>query len=189
MPNSRHIMLDIETLGTGSSSIILSIGAVKFTSREILNTLHLVIDPESSEQYGLKMDASTVMWWMGFERDAARKSLMEHMGQSKLDLGSALEGFNLWYHADEEGNYSQQDIPVWGNGAAFDNVILRTSYEKAGIQPPWQFWNDRCYRTLKNLFPEIRPDEREGLHHNALHDALYQTKHLQKIMQYRIGEG
>jgi hypothetical protein len=40
---------------------------------------------------------------------------------------------------------------VWGNGATFDNVILRASYERELIPCLWHFWNDRDVRTIVEL--------------------------------------
>ena len=84
----------------------------------------------------------------------------------------ALDGFAMWL--------GDQNALVWGNGAAFDNVILRRAFERLGLDTPWSHWNDRCYRTIKNLAPAIVL-ERFGAHHSALDDAVSQTLHLQRI--------
>jgi len=47
---------------------------------------------------------------------------------------------------------------------------------------PWTPWMDRCYRTMKELI-QMPFDERSGSYHNALDDAMYQTKHLLKILK------
>jgi exodeoxyribonuclease VIII len=41
----------------------------------------------------------------------------------------------------------------------------------------WEFWKDRCYRTIKNCYPDV-PFDRRGTHHNALDDARSQALHL-----------
>lgn len=43
------------------------------------------------------------------------------------------------------------------------------------LELPWKFWNDRCYRTVSAGFPRR---QQTGTHHNALDDAISQTKHL-----------
>jgi len=50
------------------------------------------------------------------------------------------------------------------------------------MERPWYFWNDRCYRTMKSLYPQI-PMERDGVHHNALDDAISQARHLMAILK------
>lgn len=73
-------------------------------------------------------------------------------------------------------------VRIWGNGADFDNVILASVYKRIGMEQPWLYRNNRCYRTLKALHPEI-PIERVGTHHNAVDDAESQARHLLAIMR------
>ena len=171
----NHIMLDLETLATSSNALILSIGAVKFDpmSDEISEKFHVGVDLGSLplNSYGLDIEAATVLWWLDAQRAAGREALE---AVPKTDLASALEGFGMWIG---------DNARVWGNGASFDNVILRNAYLKLGLVCPWDFWNDRCYRTLKNLAPELKAN-RIGSHHSALDDALTQVSHLQKLVSY-----
>lgn len=167
--DGTHIMVDLETLGTGNDALILSIGAVKFTPTEIVDSFHVGIDPVSAQQAGLKIDAATVMWWFDPERAAAREALL---GLERVDLGSALLGFRDWCGDD--------DVTLWGNGATFDNVILRGAFAAMRFEYPAKFWNDLCFRTLKRLAPDVKV-EREGTHHDALDDATYQARLWQAI--------
>ena len=67
------------------------------------------------------------------------------------------------------------------NGAAFDNVILASAYRRNGTRQPWQFLNDRCYRTMKAQYPAVKM-QRNGTHHNAVDDAESQARHLIAMM-------
>lgn len=169
-----HVMIDLETLSTANNALILSIGAVKFVEDGILDRFHVVIHPGDAQNYNLHIDADTVLWWMALDRQTAREQLLKSLEPDgdAVDLYSALDGFTQWF-----GNDS---MPVWGNGATFDNVILRNAFKAANVQCPWKFWDDRCYRTMKNHAPGIEL-ERKGTHHNALDDATYQAEHLMKI--------
>jgi exodeoxyribonuclease VIII len=164
------IMLDIETLGTRPNSVITSIGAVKFGNNEILDEFYTRVDAESCARLGLKMEVSTVMWWLQQE-DAPRLEIT----RSGKDICDALEEFKEWV--------TDADAEMWGNGAAFDNVLLASAYDAYGASLPWKFTNDRCYRTVKNLFPNIRMN-RNGEHHNALDDARDQAIHLMSILAF-----
>lgn len=164
-----NVMIDAETLGVGNSPVLLSLGAAKFNGTEILDSFHVAIDPASCQAVGLKIDAGTVMWWMHNDRGAAREALA---ALAAVDIGSALMGFADWFGPEE--------LPVWGNGATADNVWLRNAYELMHMPCPWSFWNDRCYRTMKNIAPHV-PFVRSGTHHDALDDAITQAKHLQAI--------
>lgn len=171
---SKHVMVDLETFGTKHDAVIVALGAIKFDPSDefdIPNKFYCTIDPSSCEAYGLSLEANTVMWWMDSARDVPRKALL---GGDKLDLASALEGFSMWFGAES--------LPVWGNGATFDNVILRSAYNAVGIPCPWKFWHDRCFRTFKNLAPAILPKAEAA--HNALDDAVAQTEQLLEVAKH-----
>lgn len=165
-----NVMVDLETLGNGNSAVIVSIGAVKFDVLTGLSedTFYAVVDPETCVSAGMQMDASTVVWWMS-QSDSARSMFQD---ASKVSLMDALLRFSAWFPTG---------ACLWGNGATFDNIILRSAYQLTGNKTPWDFWNDRCYRTLKNLNPNIK-HERTGTHHNALDDAIFQAEHAVKIL-------
>jgi len=169
----RHAMLDIETLGKGNNAAILSIGATIFNpfTDDIYDTFYVAVDPESCQQLGLTLDASTVMWWMDDARSIARSNMLK---EERVDLPSALYGFTDWL---------REDMPVWGNGATFDNVIITSAFNACRLEKPWKFWNDKCYRTLKGLAPEVKL-QRVGTYHNALDDAISQTKHMQAVVRH-----
>ena len=80
---------------------------------------------------------------------------------------------------------TQKDLKVWGNGANFDNVILDNLYKKLGIKTPWEWWNDRCYRTVKGMFKDVKANKFVGVGHKAIDDAVHQVKHLQKILKLK----
>lgn len=169
-----HVMLDLETFGTGNDAVIVAIGAAKFdpnTLTRVDDSIYITIDPESCMNYGLKVDASTIMWWMHEDR---AQPLRDWYATNRIDLGSALDAFAMWMGAD---------LPVWGNGAAFDNVILRSAYKATGLTAPWSFYNDRCYRTMKNIGKGVEI-KRVGTHHNAVDDSITQAQHLQDIVAH-----
>lgn len=73
MNTGTNIMLDLETLGNRSGAVIVAIGAVEFHGGEIIKEFYQRVDAESCVALGLKMDVSTVMWWLGqMRRQAAR---------------------------------------------------------------------------------------------------------------------
>lgn len=166
-----HIMLDLETWGTGNNAVIISIGACKFTTDEIIDNFHVAVDPKSCQAHGLEIDPETILWWLDPERDEARRNWL---AQERIDIGSALLGFQMWC------GESRTAVAIWGNGSTFDNIILRSAYAATGLEYPFRFWQDHCYRTMKQLTPDCAI-VREGTHHNALDDAISQAKHLQMI--------
>jgi inhibitor of KinA sporulation pathway (predicted exonuclease) len=74
-------------------------------------------------------------------------------------------------------------VSIWGNGANFDNPLLACAYEAVDVKPYYKFWNERCYRTVKNQYPDIKL-ERTGTYHNALDDARSQAEQIcQKLVR------
>lgn len=163
----RQIMLDLETMGTAPGSAIVQIGAVDFSIYKIGEPFSVNIDLASCVNAGLRIDPKTVMWWMS-QSDEARKSLMVDCVQ----LREALASFADWIGSDT--------VAVWGDGAAFDNVLLSSAFRAARMPVPWHYANDRCYRTLKNLFPVERI--LSACPHNATLDAIAQANHVQAII-------
>lgn len=169
-------MIDIETLGTSHNALILSIGAVQFNDHGTYGEVYLEIDPASANEAGLKIDPMTVLWWMK-QSDEAR-SKITHM-HAPMPLRDALQSLAAWMDKVEPEFNARQ---VWGNASTFDNVILGNAFKAVGLKQPWPFWGDRCYRTLKNLVPQI-PYERTGTAHAALDDARSQARHAAAILQ------
>jgi exodeoxyribonuclease VIII len=162
-------MIDLETLSSRPNAVITSIGAVAFNpeTSTIGGSFKVNVDPESGEKLGLHISAKTVVWWLQ-QSEQARMAMLS----DPKPLPEALKLLNAWIRLN-----AGDDATVWGNGATFDNVVISSNYEAAGVYRPWRFKNDWCYRTVKGLYPEVRL-ERTGTHHDALDDAMTQTKHL-----------
>lgn len=175
------IMIDLETMGTGPNAAIIAIGAVEFDieKNKLGERFYRVVDLTSSARQGGVMDASTVLWWM--KQDESARSQFEQEG---TPIGGALCGFVGWLY---DNGRTAETLRMWGNGAGFDNVILSTAYERHSegcASAPWAFYNNRCYRTMKAMFPQVALPERKGVKHNALDDAVFQAEHLLLIMQH-----
>lgn len=181
-----HVMVDIETLGTGNNALPISIGAVKFTKDTVLDKFEVGIDPDDAQRFGRTITGGTVMWWFDPARDEARKRIFE---MPKVDLTSALQGFADWCSMPTADYVSgEEDIlnlgSLWGNGAIFDNVILENAAAATHTDWPFKFRRNECYRTMKNRNPDVE-FTRVGVHHSAVDDALSQAYHLQRICAVR----
>ena len=169
----NHIMLDLETMGTGPNAAIVAIGAVEFeltkTGGQLGDSFYQCISLESAMAAGGQVDASTVLWWLK-QSDAARAMF----AQPAVSDYEALVTFAEWMAKRGE----TKNVRVWGNGASFDNVILASAYRRTGLQLPWNSFNDRCYRTVKSMHPAAPAIQRTGTHHNAKDDAINQANHL-----------
>lgn len=167
----NNIMLDLETFGNKPGCVIVAIGAVRFGGGELGEEFYQRIEAESCVRAGLKLDVATVLWWMK-QSDEARAEL----NKPGSLIGDALLDFNDYAHS------SGRKLLVWGNGSDFDNIILASAYEACNQPLPWKFWDNRCYRTVKNLHPEIKLEISADKKHNALEDAKAQALHLMQML-------
>jgi DNA polymerase III epsilon subunit-like protein len=182
----QHVMVDLETMDSSPTAAIAAIGAVymDLNTGELGKTFYEKVDLQSSMDLGLTVSADTIQWWLK-QNDAARFE----MTQSGESIMRALNRFSdfiggkwVFDETDGIGSFVPSDVRVWGNGASFDNAVLANAYAKCGKSRPWQYYNDRCYRTIKNMYPHVVL-ERSGTHHNALDDAISQAKHLVNIIK------
>jgi len=176
-PKTVDLMIDIETMGNTPGCAILSIGAVFIKDGNLAEEFYQKIDLESCMDVGLKMDASTVLWWMK-QSDEARAHITDDEG---LELGVVLHMFLKWINTCME---SATELNVWGNGASFDVVLMEEAFRKTHINIPWEFWGHRCFRTLKNLCPSVPKPVFTGTKHHALDDAKWQALHMIAILEH-----
>lgn len=174
----NNFMVDIETLGTGTNAVILSIGAVGLSLGGNMVEFNEIIDPNSLPRDKFSIDFDTVRWWM-LNSEVARKRICEASYGTPANV--ALEQFCKWV----KRYFDCDKVKVWGNGASFDQPILNNAFRAFGIATPWKFWNERCYRTFKALYPDIKADPRpdDNVVHDALDDARTQFGHLMLLMQ------
>lgn len=163
-----NVMLDIETYSQRKTAAIASIGAVKFTEKEILDKFYVNVNPISCKEYGLHFQKETLEWWS--QQD---KAVRDALKVDQKSLPESLELFSEWF--------GSKSLPTWGNGSSFDNVIVEHAYQTVGQKTPWHFRDERCFRTISALFGISHQNNRTGNLHNALDDALSQTYTLQKL--------
>ncbi|HCO8302788.1 TPA: 3'-5' exoribonuclease, partial [Escherichia coli] len=177
----HHLMIDLETMGKNPDAPIISLGAIFFDPQtgEMGPEFSKTIDLDTA---GGVIDRDVIKWWLKQSREAQSAILTD-----EIPLDDALLQLREFIDENSCGFY----VRVWGNGANFDNVILRRSYERQGIPCPWRYCNDRDVRTIVELGNSIGFDARmdipfEGERHNALDDARYQAKYVSAIWQKLI---
>ena len=184
MHNQVHVMLDIETLGTGSNAAIVSIGACLFTLQDgpdESNTFYQRIDLRSCLDAGMDVDARTVLWWL----EGSPGALVELTGrEDRAEVRAALMAFKHWV---------PKDALVYSNGPSFDAKTLSTAMENLGVKPI-EFWRERDHRTaLDFLSVRCEKSPQEGRRflkgelgpkpHHALADAVRQAMELHSLFK------
>lgn len=169
------VMTDLETLGTAPGCKLLSIGAAVFSRDGVTDKFYVKI--RRSGQAALTESQDTLTWWAAQSEEARNEALGD--SPDRMPLPVALMTFAGWLR-DVAG---AGRVRIWGNGADFDQPILAAAYREYGLEIPWEFYNSRCYRTLRAVVPQVEYN-RIGTAHNALDDAVSQAQHAASILAY-----
>jgi len=176
-PGEKPIVVDLETLGTKPNSGILAIGA---TTLDYKYTFYRTIKKSSLDFYHFGWSADTMKWW--HDQPA---HVREEAFNGTTPIRQALREFQDWLYT-----VCKDKAPlIIGNGAAFDNVILKHAYDKVDLTVPWSYKNDFCYRTLRKVLGDrIKEPEFVGDKHNALSDAIHEAKILNLMLEKLYGK-
>lgn len=163
----KHVMIDIETLGTSPGSVVVSVGACRFDETGIATErFYRPIDVFDSLMAGLTTDPATVGWWR-MQEPAAKAALVpgRPLRETLTDLMRYLQAVEETY--------------VWAKGPDFDLVMLAAAYRALNMKQPWHYRRTRDVRTILALAGAVEPVALPGgeklLAHHALSDALYQA--------------
>lgn len=174
----KHILIDIESLGTNYYSPVLSIGAVEFKPEEnqsLGKEFYQVVSLSDSMSSAI-VSADTLKWWMQ-QSDKAREVFKE--------AGQPLQSVLLMLSQFITQTANGEDFRVWSKGK-LDFDILETNFKLCAVTIPWKYNQIRDSRTfieeLKDYCPcfqEINDNE-----HNALSDATFEALNIMHIMSY-----
>lgn len=170
----KRIMIDVETLGLSVDSPIFEIGVVTFSQEDgIIETLHLHLDlMDVMFETGFVAEKGTLEWW--------RKQAYKPNGKrNRLPLKRSLKALTDFME-------SHKPHEVWANSPAFDLILLKEHYKAIGEKEPWEYRQERDYRTIRRLAEElglpIQKHDAEEPSHNARDDALGQSHSLLKTL-------
>ena len=163
-----HVMVDIETLDTVPSAVILSIGACLIPR----TSCQFYVECDTIVGQGIRTTSqSTIDWW------AEQPSDLKPNGHTLLI--DSLNMFSKWI-----AQLPGRPI-IWAKGIDFDCAILANAYRMYNLSVPWKYNDVRDFRTLKKVFisalGDSIPENRQA--HNALADAKYQADVLEMIIK------
>lgn len=174
------VVVDLEALGLKTYSPLLTIGACAIdleTGDELHFDQHILLDDEDV----LQADPQTLLWWLA-QSDAARMAIVNGQ-KTAATFPEALEHFSSWLNALPTAAWT-----IWGNNADFDLGKLKYQADKIDASVPWNYRQERCYRTLNATYGHLITQAEdaelgEGLiHHVALDDAVYEARRLRLIL-------
>jgi exodeoxyribonuclease VIII len=164
------LMIDLEGLGTGPDTTILTIAAQSF---DPLGTgyhqrhYYARIDLESQSARSIQQD--TIDWW-ATQPAAARDEAFNEADRIPLDQA-----------LDELGKLIWQSKRIWAQGPTYDMNILEHAYKSYSKPLPWLFYVVRDSRTVFGLWPEL---PKPPTSHHALEDCRRQIAMLQTTLQH-----
>lgn len=179
----NNLMVDLETMGNKPNAPIVAIGAVFFepTTGELGQQFYTAVNLASDMAAGAVPSGDTINWWL-MQSSEARAAITT---DAAITINVAICELSAFVRQHGE---DPKYLKVWGNGASFDNVILRSAYERCGLPPCWNWFNDLDVRTIVNLGRLIGFDPKRDLpfngdRHNALADAIHQAQYVSAIHQ------
>ena len=168
---ASHLMVDLETLDTASSGVILTLGAVKFDPYDLQephSPLYFRISVDEQNALGRTVSESTLEWW-GKQDAAIFEEAMSD--DDRISVSSALAQLNKHVVGVDK---------IWAQGVLFDIGMLEHLYKQMGQPVPWNFWQIRDSRTIMDLGDSsAKTGNKEA--HNALADAYSQAVAVQQI--------
>jgi len=138
----KHIMIDLETLGTHPNSVIVQIGAVVFDPERgaVGYEFSENVDIQSCLDLGLECDGPTLEWWFG--RPSDERTFLDQP-KSVDDVFCA---FGSWLQSME---HDPSKIIGWSD--QMDWSILRTIAKRLWHDDYIHYKNMRCTRTLYDV--------------------------------------
>lgn len=168
------MMVDLETFGSKSFSVIISICAINCNLKTgaIGKIFKRNISLDSCLSAGLKIQAETLLWWLN-QKPKTLKSCLEN----SIPLKQALMEFDNYFCSLEN-----PQIKIWGNSNKFDLGLLENAYDSVGLIKPWMFRKERDMRTLISDHEEIKSNHvYTGDLHDPVHDCLNQIQICHKV--------
>jgi len=180
----KHLMVDIETLGTRPGKIILSVGAVFFdlATGETGNQFYYKINLIDSINHGFTIDTDTVGWWAAQKPEALKEALSGIYNKNNT-IHKFVNAFSRWIVSSSD----PADIEVWGNSARFDLGMLEPYFEAVKQDFPWRHYKERDVRTLVAFREDIKlkhitNEAGENITtHNPVEDCFSQIRYCSEI--------
>lgn len=172
---AKHLMLDLETLGTCPGSVVTQVALLEFdpfSPLEFGRSMQIWLN--ITDQKGLVIDSSTLHWWTQQNPAAIRRLIRpDKEGLTALQMYDVMHEF---YRDLPEGAMT----PIWAHGGAFDTPLLEVVYRNKGFSPPWHYRAIRDTRTLYTLTGGVPDALVQGVPHDALDDCKAQATQVQQ---------
>jgi len=165
----KHMMIDIETLDTATTAVVLQAGWCLFDEDNVGGPVVMGLDLDEQLRKGRTVNAETLKWWMQQPDIAREKVFMPEKVYPIADLATRLR---MILH---NGTVDH----VWAHGPQFDIATLK---HLLGCEP-WHYRSIRDTRTLADLAPSAHKPA-PITKHDAGDDAVAQAQWVQNIWRH-----
>ena len=169
------VVVDIETLGTRPGDSIVQIAVVGFdrNAPSFLGQVLISVSVALKDSRGIAT-ASTLDWWFTQSEEAQGALLFGNNIFSEVSSNENNMLFSFLQQADSAGiKYCNW----WGNSHSFDLVLIEAALKQlCYVDKPWDFRNERCFRTLKSEMPFVSLPENTTTKHIAVNDAMHEAE-------------
>lgn len=168
MKTTKHIIIDIETLGRRNDAAITQIGVVMADeSFNVLDERLIQINPNVWSTCDRTFTGETLLWWMNQKNSPVSDTSTNNVNGYQTAIFTLDDIFK---------RYNTDDTIVWTKGT-MDLFCLKDLCEHFNMDTPWKFWQPRDIRTAKEFVKEWKTIENNNAH-NALDDALTELEEL-----------
>jgi len=187
-PPERHVMIDVECMGTRTNAPLGAIGAAIFEpdTGNIIDEFYTKIDITTSVEAGGVLDPETIKWWLKQVTEAQLQMVGNVGDNGVMALPEALAALGEFIQRHQAS--PRQGIKHWANGANFDPGIIEEACHSLKRKSPLVFWKSLDVRTIVELGRQFGIDPKTemaslGSPHKALDDCRFQVRYVSEIWQ------
>lgn len=192
---TAHFSLDIETLDTRATAVVLSIGICKFDPLGVDAVgpfEHVALEIGVQARNNRTISSDTFYWWAHQLASMEKSPFPEPYMDVKTGLAQIIDFIYgnsepMEVKGDQPALY--QDACVWVRGPHFDWTIVENLAKQVGVEWPIHYAKVRDQRTFcageKYLPPE---NDEVFVFHNARDDAIMQAMFIQQVTAKRVDE-
>ena len=172
--------IDTETLALSANAVVLQIAIVAFNpwgnpaADKRGPSMCINLDIDMQIDMGREVHGDTVLWWMR-QGQAARE----------IQYGTEYERKGLWSPMQDIKNFvlkhGTPGATIWGD-RVIDMGNVASLMKQTSTDLPWKHSQEREYRNLWNMHPDVPRLPFLGIEHHALHDAQDMALQIQKIV-------
>ena len=171
----RCMMIDIETLDTARSAVVIQVAAIVFDMNDLgewdeVSAIDVVLPVGPQVTDGRTVSGSTVAWWLSESKYKVFAALTKRACTSTLNYSDKLQQLKVDLN-------SFGCVEYWFQGPTFDAIILE---DLIGNLVPWKYSQVRDQRTADKLAicQETIKDMKKTINHDALEDVRNQIDRL-----------